>query len=63
MKIEDLLKMGMGECVEWLIKNQDDFELAKKPMFENFDEFEKLVGYKVTTEFIGGFGAARMIDK
>lgn len=32
MNIQDLLKMDMGECVEWLIENQYDFELApKKP--------------------------------
>lgn len=32
VKINDLLKMDMGECIEWLIKNQYDFELVpKKP--------------------------------
>jgi hypothetical protein len=34
MKIEDLLKMDMGECVEWLIENQYDFDITKKPMFD-----------------------------
>lgn len=30
MKIQDLLKMDMGEATQWLIGNQYDFELAPK---------------------------------
>ncbi|MCP4987559.1 MAG: hypothetical protein GY928_16330 [Colwellia sp.] len=30
MKIQDLLKMDMGEAVEWLIDNQYDFELVDR---------------------------------
>jgi len=60
MKIEDLLKMDMSEATQWLIDNQYDFELIKKPMFSNIEEFEDAVGYKVNPAFREGFGAATM---
>jgi len=31
MSIEELLNMDMGNVIEWLIKNKDDFELTPKP--------------------------------
>ena len=61
MKIQDLLKMDMGECIEWLIENQYDFDLKNKPMFASIEAFESAVGYKVNTAFREGFGAANMI--
>ena len=44
-KIQELLKMDMGECIEWLIENQYDFNITptdkenklKKSVFENMD--------------------------
>lgn len=30
MKIQDLLKMDMGEATQWLIDNQYDFELVDR---------------------------------
>lgn len=60
MNIQDLLKMDMGECVEWLIENQYDFELTRKPMFSSIEEFESAAGYKVNAAFREGFGAAIM---
>ena len=30
MKMQDLLKMDMGEATQWLIDNQFDFELVPK---------------------------------
>lgn len=51
-KIQDLLKMDMGECIEWLIDNQYDFNITpinktgqaaelKKSVFENMDALLK----------------------
>ena len=43
--IQELLKMDMGACIEWLIDNQYDFDITptsksnklKKAVFENMD--------------------------
>ena len=32
MEISELLKMDMGQCIEWLMENQYDFELTKKEL-------------------------------
>jgi hypothetical protein len=63
MIIQDLLKMNMSECVEWLIENQHDFELTKKPMFNSVEAFEDAVGYKANSSFREGFGTATMPDQ
>lgn len=38
MKIQDLLKMDMGSCVEWLIENQYNYGLILQEMSK--DEFD-----------------------
>ena len=63
MEIQGLLEMDMGECVEWLIENQYDFQLTKKPMFASIEAFEDAAGYKVNAGFREGFGAATMPDQ
>jgi hypothetical protein len=60
MQIQDLLKMDMSEATQWLIDNQYDFEITKKPMFTMIEDFEDAVDYKVDTAFKEGFDAARM---
>jgi len=35
MKLEDLLDMDMGEVIDWILENKDDYVLVKK---EDLDE-------------------------
>ena len=30
MRLKDLVAMDMGEAVDWLVENQDDYKLVKK---------------------------------
>ena len=37
MKIEDLVNLDMGEAIEWLIENKDDYDLVEKNPINNFE--------------------------
>ena len=60
MTLEELLNMDGHSAIDWLVENKMDFELTKKPMFSNIEEFEDAVGYKVNPAFREGFGVATM---
>ena len=43
MEISELLKMDMGECIEWLIENQYEFDITPKNKENKIVEFINLI--------------------
>ena len=39
MNIQDLLKMDMGECIEWLIENQYEYRLVSESVCKSLEEW------------------------
>lgn len=50
-KIQELLKMDMGECIEWLIDNQYDFNITPK---EKPDSMVGFINFIIETGELSG---------
>ena len=58
IKLSSRLRPGV-ECAPWVIKEVEKLEQSQEPAYENIEEYEEIVGFKVNESFRAGWAMAR----